>query len=345
MIQTSIIRKKYYHINRIDETEYTEKVWKKKAILDKYDALRKEGCAEETIFTVLEVPRSTFYRWKRSYNLYSLSGLEDQSRRPIGKKKKSWEHNGLEQKIYHLRIKYKVWGKAKLAVIYNQTHENKITESMVGRILKKLVLKKKIEPVSLLIGKRGVKRRVFNGHAQRLPKDMKPLVTGDLIQIDHMTVEVPKIGVVKHFNAICPLTKIAVQRIYRDATSGNAADFLNHVIKQLPFPIRSIQVDGGSEFKKDFESTCKQHSIPLFVLPPRSPEKNGTVERGNGTFKYEFYSLYASHPTLYMLQKKLQQFVDFYNNTRPHQSLKYLTPIRFYESIKNHGGSVSYVAN
>ena len=58
----------------------------------------------------------------------------------------------------------------------------------------------------------------------------------------------------------------------------------------MPFPIRAIQVDGGSEFKADFERECQSRGIRLFELPPRSPKLNGHVERNNGAWRYEFYA-------------------------------------------------------
>jgi hypothetical protein len=32
-----------------------------------------------------------------------------------------------------------------------------------------------------------------------------------------------------------------------------------------------MQIDGGSEFKKDFEEAIQKRKILLFVIPPRSP--------------------------------------------------------------------------
>src|SRR6516164_9619385 len=51
----------------------------------------------------------------------------------------------------------------------------------------------------------------------------------------------------------------------------------------MPFPIRALQVDGGSEFAAEFEQACQQRGLYLFVLPPRSPKLNGAVERANRT--------------------------------------------------------------
>ncbi|MEE9273671.1 MAG: hypothetical protein V3U57_10475, partial [Robiginitomaculum sp.] len=53
---------------------------------------------------------------------------------------------------------------------------------------------------------------------------------------------------------------------------------------KTPFTIKSIQVDGGSEFMAEFEQACEDVNIPLIVLPPSRPTYNGGVERGNRTF-------------------------------------------------------------
>jgi len=59
----------------------------------------------------------------------------------------------------------------------------------------------------------------------------------------------------------------------------------------MPFPIRALQVDGGSEFAAESEAVCQQRGLRLFVLPPRSPKLNGAVERANRTHTEEFYQL------------------------------------------------------
>ena len=334
MIPIRIISKKYYHINNIDETEYSKIVWERKEKLDKYTLLKFEGCLEKIIFQVLSVPRSTLFRWKKQYRIDGLLGLENKSKRP-NNLRKPYPAKDIEQKIYDLRRAYPLWGKEKIAVVYRQKYSTKIASSAVGRILKKLVLEGKIKPVTFLCNKKLSRSRVFNGHAKRWKAGMKARSLGELIQIDHMTIYVPKIGYVKQFNAICPITKYAVEKVYKEATSRNGAHFLEIALKRFPFPIKSIQVDGGVEFMKDFELLCQKYNIPLWVLPPRSPECNGVVERSNGTFKYEFYSQYNGQLNLDALEIKLQKFVDFYNNIRPHQGIGYLTPTQFYESIKN----------
>lgn len=84
---------------------------------------------------------------------------------------------------------------------------------------------------------------------------------------------------------------------YAQATAANAADFLQKVTAEMPWPIKAIQIDGGSEFMAEFETACRDNDIPLYVLPPRSPKLNGAVERCNGAWRYEFYATSICLPT------------------------------------------------
>ncbi|MBC7217666.1 MAG: hypothetical protein H5U36_05860, partial [Candidatus Caldatribacterium sp.] len=58
-------------------------------------------------------------------------------------------------------------------------------------------------------------------------------------------------------------------------TAGLAREFLEELLTKSPFPVRGIQVDGGSEFYGEFEEACREYGIELFVLPPRSPTSVG----------------------------------------------------------------------
>ena len=87
-----------------------------------------------------------------------------------------------------------------------------------------------------------------------------------------------------------------------------------------------LQVDGGSEFKAEFELACKERAIPLYVLPPRSPKLNGCVERANRTHQEEFYEGYDLAWTVTALRPDLLAWEKVYNTIRPHKSLGYLTP-------------------
>ena len=172
--------------------------------------------------------------------------------------------------------------------------------------------------------------RIFNGHAKRWKAHLKAKKPGEMIQIDHMKIYLQGGTRYIHFKATCPVTKITITQVYSRATITNAVRFLQGVQQQFPFKLRSIQVDGGSEFRAEFEQACATQKIPLYVLPPCSPELNGQVERSNGTFKYEFYRPYSGACSLVAMRQALKNYTELYNNFRPHQALKQLTPMAYF---------------
>jgi transposase InsO family protein len=95
--------------------------------------------------------------------------------------------------------------------------------------------------------------------------------------------------------------------------------------------VRALQVDGGSEFKADFERACQERALPLFVLPPRSPKLNGHVERAQRTHQEEFYQVVDLPDTIGELRQKLRAWETVYNTIRPHQALGQRTPEEFYQ--------------
>ncbi len=106
----------------------------------------------------------------------------------------------------------------------------------------------------------------------------------------------------------------------------------------MPFLVKAIQVDGGSEFEAIFEEECQRRGIKLFVLPPRSPKLNGAVERAHRTHTEEFYEVTDTSFNLSELREELLQWEQVYNTVRPHQALGYLTPLKFLQQRKEYSG-------
>ena len=316
----------------VTSNEYTEKAYERLGLIRKYDRLINAKCPQSIALETLGVSERSIYRWKSRFKSDGLDGLKDESRCPKTIKGPEWTPE-MKDRVLKERKLYPFFGKAKIAVMYERTHQEKISESTTGRILKQLLHERKIQLVDDVCGKKTTKPRTFDNHAKRLPSGKKSLRAGELIQVDHMSIHVNGLGARKQFNAICPITKFIVQKNYRQATSHTAEDFLKIIIQKMPFPILSIQVDGGSEFMSVFEQTCAEKVIPLFVLPPYSPQLNGGVERCNGTFRYEFFSMNKRFESQHELENKLDKFTDFYNNIRPHQNLGLLTPCQFIEKL------------
>ena len=274
------------------------------------------------------ISRQTFYRWKRRFSRHDLTTLEERSHRPHKVRKPTWAAE-LAERVLSLRKQYPRWGKDKLVVLLRRERRS-VSTSMVGRILVDLKRRGTLHEPPRAAVLRQVRRKLRNRPwAIRKPKHWRIEQPGDLVEIDTKEIRMRGGVILKHFSARDVVSRWDVVEVHRRATSLAAARFLDTLLDRLPFPVRALQVDGGSEFAAEFEEACQQKELPLFVLPPKSPKLNAHVERSNRTHNEEFYEVHAESDQVPVLNRQLLRWERTYNCVRPHQSLAYLTPLEF----------------
>jgi putative transposase len=286
----------------------------------------------------------TFYRWKDRFDPYDLSTLEDRSRRPH-RVRQSQTPVRVVERIQKLREQYPRWGKEKLAVLLRR-EGIEISGSTVQRVMGRLRARGLlVEPENVRQAKLARRRRRKPRYAVRKPKGYRVESPGDLVQVDTIRVLLCPNEIRFQFSARDVISKIDGVRAYKRQTSAAGADFLHYLRRKFPFRIKAIQIDGGSEFKDQFEEACKRKNILLFELPPSSPKLNGHVERSNRTHREEFYEVYDVDFSIEAHNRQLQEHEYTYNYIRPHQSLDYLTPYEYYCNWqKNQKGKVSLMS-
>jgi transposase InsO family protein len=248
----------------------------------------------------------TSYRWQKRYEPLDLTTLEERSHCPHHRRQPTWSFP-LERKVLTLRLQFPRWGKDKLAVLLRQQGEA-ISTSMVGRILTRLKHCGQLReaPRPAVPGSRRALR--VRPYAVRKPKQYAVSQPGDLVEVDTLEVR-PVPGVVfKQFTARDVVSRWDVIQAHGRATAQSASEFLETLLHRMPFPVRALQVDGGSEFAAQFEQSCQQRGVRLFVLPPRSPKLNGAVERANRTHSEEFYQVTACSWEMKKLNRELRQW-------------------------------------
>jgi transposase InsO family protein len=280
------------------------------------------------------ISRQTFYRWLRRFDRHDLRTLEGRSHRPRNTRQPTWT-TATAERVLALRKQYPCWGKDKLVVLLAR-EKLFVSVSMVGRILSALkrrgALHEPLKPAVLLRLHRKLRKRPW---ATRKPKYWSIEHPGDLVEIDTKEIRMHRGVILKHFSARDVVSRWDVVEVHRRATSLAAARFLDTLLERFPFPVKALQVDGGSEFAAEFELACQQKQLPLFVLPPKSPKLNAHVERSHRTHNEEFYQVHADSDQPPRLNHQLRRWEHTYNCVRPHQSLAYLTPLEFVTSWKN----------
>ncbi len=280
-----------------------------------------------------------FYRWKKRYNSRNLASLEDNtaSRKPKQVRQPTTDPQTIAR-IKHLREQYPRWGKKKLHAML-QSEGYSIGEATVGRTLARLRARGQLnEPAVVTARLAGTKRRSISKrpHAVRRDWSYIPKAPGDLIQVDTLHIYRPDGGGKRYqFTASDYISKHTARAVASRITSTAAASVLDVIVERMPIPPKLIQVDGGSEFMKVFETVCAERGIRLFVLPPHSPKLNGVVERMNRTSREEIYDLALHAGTTIEEHNQLLKEQDYiYNHIRPHETLGLKTPQAYYEAIK-----------
>lgn len=273
------------------------------------------------------ISTATFYRWFRRFDPRRLESLEDdrRTRRPR-RVRQPQTAPALVARIRALRETYPRWGKTKLAILL-QREGWRVSASTVGRTVSRLrrlgYLREPAVVRAALARRRNRRRRPY---ARRKPWDYRPQVPGDLVQIDTTPIETLPGLRRMHFTARDVVSRKDVLRAHDRRTSAVAERMLREDFSRFGFPIQAIQIDGGSEYRGDFERACQALGIRLFVLPARSPKLNGHVERAHRTHQEEFYDLVEIPESLAAHNLLLRAWEQIYNTIRPHQALGYRTP-------------------
>ena len=316
----------FYQAARLPVVELSPQGKERLFALTAWQALRAKGCTATEACQELGLPRSTMFRWQKRLKGYGPRGVEARSRRPKRVRKPTWSLQ-LVEGVLRWREGYPRWGKEKLVVLL-RGEGWPVSPSTVGRILASLKRRGVLrEPPRYRVS--ASKRRTMRPYALRKPKDYSVRAEGELVQVDSLDLR-PLPGVVlKQFTAVDSISRFGVVEVRTRATATTAVEFLKALQRRMPFPIRAIQVDGGSEFMAQFEEACEGAGIRLFVLPPRSPKLNGQVERVNRTCTEEFWECYDGDLDLPTVQKALLAWEQVYNTVRPHQSLAGRTPMQY----------------
>ena len=168
----------------------------------------------------------------------------------------------------------------------------------------------------------------------RFPKGLSIYKAGDMIQIDTKYIMLPGGKKYFQFTAIDVLTKYRILRVYSSESSRNGAKFLQECIDNFPFTIKRIQTDNGSSFLKEFDRLCREKELPHYFIYPRTPKQNTYVERSHRSDKREFYQQGNVYSILSVMQTKIKEWEDIWNNIRPHEALGQLTPSQYFWKLQ-----------
>lgn len=298
-----------------------------------------EDYGEEATRRAFGKGRSTIYLWKQKLKAAGgkLSALAPGDRTPIHKRHRI-VHPIIERFIIEYRTDHPGADKTTItpaltaACIRNGIKP--ISESTVGRIIRDLKDKGK-----LMRSNKVTINGVTGSLIVREPKPKKkklrrkgfsPRLPGDMVQMD--TVAIFVAGLKRYiFTAIDVSTRFAFAYTYASNSSANGNDFLGKFLKVAPFALRRVQTDNGSEFAKHYDQYCQDNGLTHFFNYPRHPQSNGCLERFNRTIQEQFVYRYEDLlDELPAFNRKLMEYLIWYNTDKPHRGIGKVSPMRYY---------------
>lgn len=114
--------------------------------------------------------------------------------------------------------------------------------------------------------------------------------------------------------------------------SIGSRDMILHFNSLLNFPTK-LRCDNGPEMtSKEFFDWC-ENKISVEWIEPGKPTQNAYIESFNGKFRDEFLNEMQFFDIV-DAQEKVDKWLEYYNQERPHSSLGYKTPIEFESEFK-----------
>jgi len=222
---------------------------------------------------LLGMTRQGLWKLRKNHHKHGNLALVGRKRGP-----KSWYrvHNRtpewVEEKVEDIYTLYGGGPDTLLWVIEDYYHDDlgwiKLSRSTIYRIL---VRRRLLKP----------KAKKDNPHQRKYAKEYP----GEEIQLDTTEPFGKNKGTL--LNIIDDYSRWKASYFYFKNNSFNARVFFQHFLASAPFPVQAVRADNGSEFKKHFQTFCKQKGIRLIRNRINTPQHNGKVERLHRTAEEE----------------------------------------------------------
>jgi transposase InsO family protein len=251
-----------------------------------------------------EVPYATFARWWAAYRRKRGRGLQDRSRRPR-RSPTAVSAVTLERiRLVHRRLGL---GVRRLHAYLWQAGLISCSLSTVYRVLRR---------AGALVRRPRKPKPIWQRYQKAWPGERAQL---DLKYLPHGRFQLTLVDDCSRYLAATVLTR---------RTSAAVCAALPVLLARLPFPVRCIQTDNGSEFGQALTHLLNRLGIRHTRIRPRSPHLNGKVERVQRTVQEEYWDG-VTRGSRAAWEHGLQAYVRFYNTQRLHSALGYTAPARY----------------
>lgn len=175
------------------------------------------------------------------------------------------------------------------------------------------------------------KKRLPTREAKALLQPLKPNYCWS---IDFMSDALTNGQRFRTFNIIDDFNREALGILVSKYLPSNCiTNYLDFIAQFRGYPL-IIRTDNGPEFiAKDFVIWAIKHQITINYIQPGKPAQNAYIERFNRTYREDILDIYLFETTD-EVQRITDQWLIDYNQKRPHESLKNLSPVEFLRAME-----------
>lgn len=282
-------------------------------------AVISDGLSVSQVAEKVGVSRQTLHTWLARYEAQGLEGLIDRSHRPV-----SCPHQmpaAVEAALLELRRSRPYWGPRRLVFELTKRRVRPVpSESAAYRALVRAGM---IEPAL-----RDRRSRKWKRWERGAPMELWQMdVVGGFALADGTSAKALT-GIDDH-SRMCVCARVMARERTRAVCDG-----LRGALASYGTP-EQILTDNGKVFTGRFchppvevlfDAICRENGIEHLLTAPRSPTTTGKIERFHRSMRAEFLSSRPAFANLRAAQHALDEWVDYYNTARPHQSLDMATP-------------------
>ena len=261
---------------------------------------------------ILDVKRETVSRWLAKYRFEGLDGLCPKKPGPKqGSRAVNRTAKEIEDVVCLLAKLNPFDGPQAIADRLEEEYCLELNKTTIWRILKR----------------RGIR---YGLHYKKLLKKKKLYSLeepGQEIQLD-VIFPFGRAREERVYDAIDDCSRFVYAKLMPGHTQQDSIAFVNELILAMPFTIKVIRTDRGTEFANKFTEHLQKLGIEHKKNPPHTPQHNGKIERYHRTFKEKEMIFWPYHGTADELNYRLALWLGFYNFKKKHGGLKMhrLTP-------------------
>jgi len=284
---------------------------------DKMDVIRvveSSGLSTKSALEKINIPRGTYYRWKKKLRLHGAKGLEDM--RPHHRRMWNQLTPDEENTIMEVALLNPEWSSREISLNISDRRGFSVSESTVYRRLKAAGLIKEPDIKRFPAGKE------YTIKTSRINQQW---------QTDATYLKVDRWG---WFYLISILDDYSRKILaWELKISMRAQDFSDVVESACEFAgispdekdsVRLVSDNGSALISKDFGDYLEAKGVGHILASPYHPQTNGKIERFHRSAKEKILLHVWDSP--HRLEHEIAQFIHWYNSRRYHEGIGNVTP-------------------